>query len=578
MTIGSLRAGLVVAALLGLTAVGCRPTPPVSLEPAGTGGTAPSENPGGSARETVTDWYETIAIDGHLVGHSHVRHRRPPDAATAPPGHLGDVYEGETTMSLTRFGQAATMRLTQVSEEDDTGRVLAFRTTLDQGDGEQTTHGRRVGDRFELTVAGPPGGGVPTRTETLAVPPDVGGFYAVERSLADDPLPPGRTRSLDVLVPMLNVVGRVTLSRPTDGAAPATAGPVAPGAPPTHPVNAVLNVAGTELATTYHVADDGTVWRTDVPSVRQSTARVDVAEFRRAEATLGRGGPSGATPTGAVAAGPTSPNPSGGAYDLGVETLVPIAGDLAGLAARPAVTYRVTLTGGTASPPTTDAQTVRPAGKPGEFDVTVRASRPPAEGGGSPANGRLPGGPMTAEVAAALAPGPMIQSDDPRMAAIVAGRRAALGAGASPGRLAADLTAHVHGRLTEKNFSRAFASAAEVLARPEGDCTEHAVLLAALLRAAGVPARVAVGLVVLPERSALAFHMWTEAYVGGVWVGFDATRPGEGVGPDRITVLTSDLSAGGGFAALLPVVNLLGRMTVEVRPAAVQGPVRPPAP
>ena len=39
------------------------------------------------------------------------------------------------------------------------------------------------------------------------------------------------------------------------------------------------------------------------------------------------------------------------------------------------------------------------------------------------------------------------------------------------------------------------ATAAEVARSREGDCTEHAVLLAALARARGIPARVAMGLV-----------------------------------------------------------------------------------
>ena len=68
--------------------------------------------------------------------------------------------------------------------------------------------------------------------------------------------------------------------------------------------------------------------------------------------------------------------------------------------------------------------------------------------------------------------------------------------------------------LNAKDFSQAFASAAEVVDTHEGDCTEHAVLLAALCRARGIPARVAIGLVYMPATHEFGYHMWTEVYIG----------------------------------------------------------------
>ena len=52
-----------------------------------------------------------------------------------------------------------------------------------------------------------------------------------------------------------------------------------------------------------------------------------------------------------------------------------------------------------------------------------------------------------------------------------------------------------------------------------GDCNEHAVLLAALARAAGIPATVEAGLVFLEDR--FYYHAWNAVYIGK-WISIDA--------------------------------------------------------
>src|SRR4051794_20179316 len=69
-------------------------------------------------------------------------------------------------------------------------------------------------------------------------------------------------------------------------------------------------------------------------------------------------------------------------------------------------------------------------------------------------------------------------------------------------------------------------SALGTIERRAGDCTEAAVLLAALGRSAGIPTKVANGLVYSREhyhRVANVFlpHSWTLAYVDGRWRSFD---------------------------------------------------------
>ena len=91
-----------------------------------------------------------------------------------------------------------------------------------------------------------------------------------------------------------------------------------------------------------------------------------------------------------------------------------------------------------------------------------------------------------------------------------------------------DVTAFVYETISNKTYSRPFDFASRVAAKGEGDCTEHAVLLAALLRATGQPARVVLGLLLVED--GIEFHTfghaWTEIHDGEAWQVLDATMPG----------------------------------------------------
>jgi transglutaminase-like putative cysteine protease len=92
-----------------------------------------------------------------------------------------------------------------------------------------------------------------------------------------------------------------------------------------------------------------------------------------------------------------------------------------------------------------------------------------------------------------------------------------------------DLTRFVAAYITQKNLMRGFDPASVVATRREGDCTEHAVLLAALGRSFGFPARVVTGIVVLDIEGNLfaGGHAWVEWYGAGGWSCADAAIPSE---------------------------------------------------
>jgi len=92
----------------------------------------------------------------------------------------------------------------------------------------------------------------------------------------------------------------------------------------------------------------------------------------------------------------------------------------------------------------------------------------------------------------------------------------------------------VAGYIENKSLSVGYASAAEVAASRQGDCSEFAVLTAALCRAVGIPAQVVVGIAYVDEfggmENGFGGHAWVQAYIGGKWVGLDATFKSTGRG------------------------------------------------
>ncbi len=110
----------------------------------------------------------------------------------------------------------------------------------------------------------------------------------------------------------------------------------------------------------------------------------------------------------------------------------------------------------------------------------------------------------------------------------------------------------------------AFAPASEVARTLRGDCRQYALLTTALIRAEGVPARTALGLVYVEKsgRPYLGFHMWTEVWIDGQWRGLDACLGPVGVG--HIKVSDHSWHDTSSQTPLLPVARVLGKMTIEV--------------
>lgn len=177
---------------------------------------------------------------------------------------------------------------------------------------------------------------------------------------------------------------------------------------------------------------------------------------------------------------------------------------------------------------------------PGSFEIELFVPAPPA---------RLsyPLVDVPPDAVPYLAPAAQVQSNHPE---IVAAARQAVHDATDAQQAVQHLAVLVRDRL-RSDMSKPNASALDAWRSRSGDCSEWALLLAALCRAAGIPARGAMGLVYTD--GAFGYHMWNEVYLGG-WLPVDA---GLGGPPPRPTHLRLAIDS------LLP-----GMATREVREAA----------
>ncbi|MFH1419176.1 MAG: transglutaminase-like domain-containing protein [Planctomycetota bacterium] len=141
----------------------------------------------------------------------------------------------------------------------------------------------------------------------------------------------------------------------------------------------------------------------------------------------------------------------------------------------------------------------------------------------------------------------------------------------TPAQKARALRKYVTDFITSKGLDVGFASASEVIRNRKGDCTEHGVLLAALARAAGLPARCVSGIVLIPpgtlapdSGSAFGYHMWTQVNIGGTWVDIDAALRQTDCDPTHVALAIMPLNDEGVANSVITLLPFLGRLQMEV--------------
>jgi hypothetical protein len=140
--------------------------------------------------------------------------------------------------------------------------------------------------------------------------------------------------------------------------------------------------------------------------------------------------------------------------------------------------------------------------------------------------------------------------------------------------------------IDNKNLGVGFASASETCRTREGDCSEHAALLTALLRMAGIPSRTVSGLVFVDQfmdaERVFGFHMWSQALLPAeagadgrprwAWVDLDAAiSPRYPTDAARVAVVTSTLADDDLINSMVDIAVLMGQLSIEIEEPVAAG-------
>lgn len=489
-------------------AIGTERTPIAASEPNASDAGEPD---GGKVVEEI---WEVYSMQGSRVGYAHTTIRE-----VMEEGQTLVRTQNQVVTSMKRGGQSIEQEMTLTSWDRPEGGLVRFETRMTAGPGEVVASGKVASGmlHIEVNTLGK------TQSQAIAWHPEWGGLFASEQSLRKSPLKPSESRTVRGLAPLLNLPSDTVLKAGEYESVKLPAGEAK-----LLRVEAVVDLGGQKIDTTLWVNERGETLKSFVPAVQQEALRTTKEEaLSRLE---------------------------GGQFDLLVASIVPLKGRLSNAQLTKRVVYKAHVTTGKIEGAFANSlsQRVKPIDDQ-TAAVTILAVRP-----NQPETLDIEPTPPTKDD---LAANNLIQSDDAQVIELAA--QVALEE-QDHWKLACALEKHVDQIIREKNFTQAFATAAEVARSLEGDCTEHAVLLAALCRARQIPARVAFGLVYyLPEKG-FAYHMWNEVWIADRWVPLDATLGLSGIGGDHIKVADSNLAGASAYSAMLPVIQVFGRLELEV--------------
>lgn len=251
--------------------------------------------------------------------------------------------------------------------------------------------------------------------------------------------------------------------------------------------------------------------------------------------------------------------------ELMAETLIPVKLPSGAAETARSITYRIRGKGASASrpaaalpmlPETAMQHVVRE--NDGSMLVTVTRSGALAAG---PATSR----PIPEEIEKLRGATAYANTDDPEIKRLA---KEAADDEKDPVKLVRRLRAFVSDYVQTKDLSVGFATASEVARSKQGDCSEHAVLLAALARACGLPARGVSGVVYVPRfaghEGVFVWHMWTQVYIDGRWVDTDAALQQDDLDATHIAMSIVNLNDSALGEMALPIWSLIGRLKVDV--------------
>lgn len=485
-------------------------------QPASTQAASPAETHAvARGQAPVRETWDSLYIAGSKVGHGFTR-----ISTIERNGKELLKTEQVQEMSVQRGGQTTQMRISLTSLETPAGELREFETRSELG--PTPTLSKGVVGNGKLVITNTAGG--PPETAAIDFPSGTGGFHAVEQSLERKPMKTGEKRTLNALLPVMNTVARVEMT-----AAGMESVSIRGRTEELLRVETVMATPqGAKLPTTYWVTSSGEPLKTFTPIMNMETFRT----------------------TKAIA---TSDSP-GSPFDLLDDAVVKVDRPIQHPFETQHASYRVQLKTGNPAElfSSGTSQQVRPIDDR-SAELVIGAVRPdtPLD------NSMAPKAPSEE----ALQPNSLIQSDN----AVIKRLSDEFASGESdPWAIARAAEKFVYEAVEEKGFTQALASAADVAQTREGDCTEHAVLLAALLRARDIPAQVATGLVYSAAHQGFAYHMWTEAWISDRWIPLDATLGRGGIGATHLKISDSTLNATSAFDLSLQVAQVIGQLEIKV--------------
>jgi transglutaminase-like putative cysteine protease len=142
----------------------------------------------------------------------------------------------------------------------------------------------------------------------------------------------------------------------------------------------------------------------------------------------------------------------------------------------------------------------------------------------------------------------------------------AAGSDTEPAIVCQKLETFVRQKMRHSAFSTSLLPADEVARTLKGDCTEHAVLLATLIRTRGIPARIASGLIHTNRQLGFTGHVWVEAEIHDSWEPFDSAVDASAPETTRIKLSDSQMpdTLISGASLFVPILELAGRSHVQI--------------
>ncbi|MCE5314563.1 MAG: transglutaminase-like domain-containing protein [Armatimonadota bacterium] len=134
--------------------------------------------------------------------------------------------------------------------------------------------------------------------------------------------------------------------------------------------------------------------------------------------------------------------------------------------------------------------------------------------------------------------------------------QAIVGTEANAYRACAKIREWVHANMIVDKTIGISRSASDVIKSKRGVCRDYGILFASLARAAGIPSRIAAGL--LYTEGAFYYHVWAECWVGE-WVPFDATLPVDFVDATHVKLAEGDAPTMFGLA------KVIGSLKAEIK-------------